>query len=424
MNRIFPFLFFFFAIHFTLAQNKIIDTGDEWEYYDKGEDPTHDWTRETRLLDGWKTGISPLGYGDSVVTTEIDYGGDPKNKHLVKYFKKVFTLDDPFEFLVYEIGVKMDDGAVIYLNGREINRHNMPVGKITNSTRASSLVVMGKNEAIFHKTLLSPEDFNAGINVISASVHQGRKTSSDCIFSLELKGNNDTDVLPSLLKERTLKNLSLNLKIKELENKSIIEKKNLETELLIQNKDNYKYALYALIVVFLLFIISAFVFFLNRKKLFSTLKEDLMFFKNQNTRKSQELMNYSLSSIQQQQFLKETKHSLEESINENDTELKKSIKKLIRQIDYSIEQDDDWLKLLNHFNSIHKGYLDRLVKKHTSLSETELRHCIFIKLYMQTKEIAKILHIDPKSVQAARYRIKKKMNLSENIDLRNYLQEF
>jgi DNA-binding CsgD family transcriptional regulator len=46
---------------------------------------------------------------------------------------------------------------------------------------------------------------------------------------------------------------------------------------------------------------------------------------------------------------------------------------------------------------------------------------MFIKLHLQTKEIAKILLIDPRSVQTARYRIKKKMNLDEDIDLRAYL---
>ena len=49
---------------------------------------------------------------------------------------------------------------------------------------------------------------------------------------------------------------------------------------------------------------------------------------------------------------------------------------------------------------------------------------MFIKLHLQTKEIARILLIDPRSVQTARYRIKKKMNLKEEEDLRRYLISF
>lgn len=77
--------------------------------------------------------------------------------------------------------------------------------------------------------------------------------------------------------------------------------------------------------------------------------------------------------------------------------------------------------LKKHFNEVNSGFVDRLISKYPLLTDIELRHCIFIKLHMQTKEIANILHIDPRSVQAARYRIKKKMDLDEGIDLRDYL---
>jgi len=46
---------------------------------------------------------------------------------------------------------------------------------------------------------------------------------------------------------------------------------------------------------------------------------------------------------------------------------------------------------------------------------------MFIKTHLQTKEIARILLIDPRSVQTSRYLIKKKMGLEETIDLREYL---
>ena len=96
---------------------------------------------------------------------------------------------------------------------------------------------------------------------------------------------------------------------------------------------------------------------------------------------------------------------------------------IAKQIDYNIGHEDDWENLKKHFNAIHTGYFDQLIKLHPSLTEVELRHCIFIKLHMQTKEIAKILNIDPKSVQVSRYRIKKKMKLPEQVDLRDYLMK-
>ena len=114
---------------------------------------------------------------------------------------------------------------------------------------------------------------------------------------------------------------------------------------------------------------------------------------------------------------KELELSLEDSLNSN----RSNLQKIINKIDSNLEINDDWEILKKHFNAVNSGYYDRLTELHTTLTETELRHCIFIKLHMQTKEIASILNIDPKSVQASRYRIKKKMKLKENLDLRDYL---
>ena len=86
-----------------------------------------------------------------------------------------------------------------------------------------------------------------------------------------------------------------------------------------------------------------------------------------------------------------------------------------------IEKDDEWKHLKKHFNTVYSGFYNVLTDLHPTLTEVELRHCMFIKLHMQTKEIARILHVDPRSVQASRYRIKKKMGLGEDTDLRNYI---
>ena len=101
----------------------------------------------------------------------------------------------------------------------------------------------------------------------------------------------------------------------------------------------------------------------------------------------------------------------------------KEFEKIISKIDFILDHDDEWINLKKHFNVIHTEFLDEL-NQITSplLSESEIRHCVFMKLHMHTKEIARLMNIDPKSVQTSRYRLKKKMNLNENIDLKEYLQ--
>ena len=56
------------------------------------------------------------------------------------------------------------------------------------------------------------------------------------------------------------------------------------------------------------------------------------------------------------------------------------------------------------------------------LSQTDLRLCVYIKLNLSTKEIAELMNIQPSSVEMARYRMRKKMDLDPSVDLRDILQ--
>lgn len=417
-------VFVFFIVSLALAQTKIIAKGDTWQYYDEAAPPPKGWQKNTPITDNWKTGVSPLGYGDSVVKTEISFGDDPEKKHAAKYFKKTFRIENPFEYIVYKLNIQKDDGIVVYLNGHEIVRIDMPNDEINNDTMATSLVVSGKMEAYVHTRILSPEELVTGINTLAVSVHQARLTSEDCIFNLELIGDNHHEMLPLLLKERTIKNLSLDAKIKELNHKQELEKKDLTIAFIERSKGYIKTSLYAigfLLLVSLFGLCYLWRIYMKREK---KLNENILGLKETNHSKDREMMSISLNSLNNQQYLKELKRNLEREMDSKAdvATLKTALKGLIRNIEHNLDNDEDWTNLKRHFNAVHTGFLGKLIELHPSLSEVELRHCIFIKSHMQTKEIANILHIDPRSVQASRYRIKKKMGLDETVDLRNYLQ--
>ena len=88
---------FFLSLQISRAQQKIIKTGDDWLYYDGNELLSTNWMRSDKSTNLWKTGISPLGYGDDVIRTVISFGEDPDNKHITKYFKKSFRIENPFD---------------------------------------------------------------------------------------------------------------------------------------------------------------------------------------------------------------------------------------------------------------------------------------------------------------------------------------
>lgn len=425
IHFIFVFLIAFFIGNTALiqAQQKIIKKGDTWEYYDANTPPKDDWFLNNSNEENWKTGISPLGYGDSFVKTELNYGNDPENKYITTYYRKTFRIKDPFKFLLYRLNIQKDDGVVIYLNGREIVRIDMPDGTINHNSLARGLIVLGKMESYVHKLILTPDDFIPGINIISASVHKARVNSVDCIFNLEIIGDNHPEMLPLLLKERSLKNLKLHSDISELNSKLEIEKKDLQLEFIEHSRRNILNILIVLIFIILITLIGAYYLrrnFIKKEKNLSLIISEL---KESIKTKDQEMMNISLNSLNSQQYLKELKKDLEKTSTDDLKTIKKNIVKISSQLEYNLEQDDDWENLKKHFNAVHSGFIEKLIKQHPKLSETEIRHCVFMKLHMQTKEIARILHIDPRSVQASRYRIKKKMNLVESVDLKDYLQK-
>lgn len=418
------FLCFFslFIICDLFAQENIISKGDDWLYYDQKPLLPFNWYSDNSISQNWKEGVSPLGYGDRKVKTIINFGDDPKKKDITKYFKKTFQIKDPYKYLIYKLNVQRDDGIVVYLNGKEVMRNNMPEGKITASTRANDLIFNSYNESLLHSKLLSPDDFVSGLNTISASVHQAREISSDCIFSLELEGSNEPEMIPLLLKEQTIKNLTLDLKLRELNHSQEIAEKDSRLKFIERSRNNTR--LYLIAVTFIFFITFAFLLykwreFISKEKF---LLKNITELKKINEDRNREMMNISLSSLNDKQYLKGIKRNLEESLESSDkNKLVYAAKSIINNIKYASSSSEDWENLRKHFNAVHSGYMDKLKKLHPTLTDVEIRHCIFIRLHMQTKEIASTLHIDPKSVQVSRYRLKKKMNLDENTDLKEYL---
>ncbi|MEE9408225.1 MAG: hypothetical protein V3V28_09135 [Polaribacter sp.] len=128
MKKTFLIIFFIFVSYNNFSQEIIIKTGDTWSYFDNGY-LNSNWMHKSDFKD-WKTGISPLGYGDKKVLTNISFGNNSNNKEITKYFKKNITINN--HYLAYELRAQIDDGAVIYINGKELFRSNISNSIINN----------------------------------------------------------------------------------------------------------------------------------------------------------------------------------------------------------------------------------------------------------------------------------------------------
>ncbi len=99
-------------------------------------------------------------------------------------------------------------------------------------------------------------------------------------------------------------------------------------------------------------------------------------------------------------------------------------RKIFEIINSYKQLDRDWKILIANFEEVHPGFFSRLKKMHPQLSPGDIKHCACIKMNFGTKEIARFFNIKAPSVQISRVRLKRKMNLPEETDLRTYILNF
>ena len=168
----------------VLTDTVLIPRGDIWKYYDKGNGLPSDWKEASFDDSNWAEGAAELGYGDGDEATRVSFGSSSSNKFITTYFRKSLQINDISIIELPRFSMKIDDGAVLYVNGKEAARFNIAAGEVTYSTLAAASV---PNATIFQNMIVPIELFHRGNNVIAVEVHQNLASSSDISFNLELR---------------------------------------------------------------------------------------------------------------------------------------------------------------------------------------------------------------------------------------------
>jgi len=163
----------------------LIPAGAEWRFRDAAEAPPEAWAQPGFDDSAWPSGRAQFGYGDGDERTRLDFGPDAKRKTMAVYFRRGFECDDPGRIVSAAVHLLCDDGAVVYINGREVVRDNMPDGPIAHVTAAKRPIAKAAEKA-FDETAVEPGGLRKGRNTIAVEVHQQRPDSSDVSFDLKL----------------------------------------------------------------------------------------------------------------------------------------------------------------------------------------------------------------------------------------------
>ena len=185
----------------ALADNDAFDKtyvarGASWRFLDDGSDQGTAWRAPAFTDSTWDAGPAQLGYGDGDEATVID-GGPSGARFITHYFRRAFDVADPARVMHLVLSLVRDDGAVIWLNGQEAWRSNMPAGPVTWQTPAASNVGGDDEHATFAR-VIDPALLVAGTNVIAVELHQSGPTTNDASFDLSLVAVTDAVAPPAL----------------------------------------------------------------------------------------------------------------------------------------------------------------------------------------------------------------------------------
>lgn len=228
----------------------------------------------------------------------------------------------------------------------------------------------------------------------------------------------------SVLAKDTIFNLEKDKTIKELATK--YETKQKEEKIISLQKDkklaNQQRILFIAFIVFLLIIGSGSLasFHYRNKKNKELLETNKRLYESKLKLNQQELENFTSNLINKSKLIDEMEEKLNlfsKDHDEVETSLKISELKQMR-----ILTNEDWHTFKEHFDKVHQGYIAYIKRKYDNLTPAELRTLLLIKLNMESDEIAAILGISQLSVKTARYRLKKKLGLSEEEDLISFVQ--
>lgn len=153
-----------------------------------------------------------------------------------------------------------------------------------------------------------------------------------------------------------------------------------------------------------------------------TIQKENTYLSNKLEMKRKELNTLLMNISEQRAFLENINEQFSELIGSPDVKMRD---KKLKEISVLLKQKMSFTKELDEYygqlEDVHKGFLEKLTEKYNNLTPGEKRLATLVRLDFSNKEISTFMNISPKSVEIARYRLRKKLNLGAGENLHNFL---
>lgn len=174
-------------VAWTNAPNSLlVATNAVWRYCVTNAAPAATWNTNTFNDASWGQGVAALGYDDTKQNldcgTVVGYGGNASARYTTTYFRNSFRVLNPSVVTGLQMNARINDGMIVYLNGREAYRYNMTGGAVGYGTFA----LTSRSATQWVSALLATNGLVQGTNVVAVEVHQASASSPDMILDLAL----------------------------------------------------------------------------------------------------------------------------------------------------------------------------------------------------------------------------------------------
>ncbi|GGG31425.1 hypothetical protein GCM10011344_35460 [Dokdonia pacifica] len=136
------------------------------------------------------------------------------------------------------------------------------------------------------------------------------------------------------------------------------------------------------------------------------------------------LARYIMELDQKATTLSKIKDRIQDIYPDVDHPVRTKLMSIVNTIKLNIKDTKHWEDFKLYFENISPQFLKKLSSKFPDLTNKDLKYCCYLKMNMSNEDITHVLGINQESVRTHKYRLKKKMTLSKNQDLRLYLRSF
>ena len=145
--------------------------------------------------------------------------------------------------------------------------------------------------------------------------------------------------------------------------------------------------------------------------------------------KSSELADSIMNLVRKNDMIQEIDALMEElsdTVKHEDRKsiVTKKISDIRRGIRMNINDDDNWEKFIENFNMVYDNFMKELTARYPDLKKNDLKLCAYLRMGLSSKEMASLLNTSVRSIETARYRLRRKLNLDQGDNLTSFIQSF